>query len=34
MNEPVRAWAVWREALAIVPPPPRATVAPALLLGR
>ena len=33
MNEPVRAWAVWREALAIVLRHPVATVAPALLLG-
>src|SRR5688572_26218674 len=33
MNGPVRAWAVWREALAIVLRHPVATVAPALLLG-
>ena len=33
MNEPVRAWAVWREALAIVLRHPVATVVPALLLG-
>lgn len=33
MNEPARAWAVWREALAIVLRHPVATVAPALLLG-
>ena len=33
MNDPVRAWAVWREALAIVLRHPVATVAPALLLG-
>jgi hypothetical protein len=33
MNEPVRASAVWREALAIVVRHPVATVAPALFLG-
>ena len=33
MNDPVRASAVWREALAIIVRHPVATVAPALILA-